>query len=173
MSDKCPDKISGVGPNETTTSEQYLTFALGGEAFAIPILAVQEIRRWEVVTKTPRSPDHILGVMNLRGAVLPVLDLRVRLGLDACERTATSVVIVVRVETASTAERTVGCLVDGVSDVVSLASDSIRPAPAACGTIETHYLAGVATVEHRLLMLLDLVGLLESSIDARGASEAA
>jgi purine-binding chemotaxis protein CheW len=150
---------------DLAASEQYLTFALAGEAFAIPILAVQEIRGWEAVARTPRSPDYVLGVMNLRGAVVPVLDLRVRLGLAQCDRTPTSVVIVVGVEVPGLAMLTVGCLVDGVSDVISVAAESIREAPAACGALDTHYLAGVATIEQQLVMLLDLVRLLESSIE--------
>ena len=73
---------------------QYLTFDLAGELFAIPILAVQEIRGWEAVSRTPHSPGYVLGVMNLRGAVVPILDLRSRLGMEPSDRTSTSVVIV-------------------------------------------------------------------------------
>jgi len=145
-------------------SNQYLTFALAGELFAIPILAVQEIRGWEAISRTPRSPHYVLGVMNLRGAVIPIIDLRARLGMDSCERTSTSVVIVVRVATSDGTNATVGCLVDAVSDVISLPADAERPTPSACGKLDTHFLAGMATVETQLVMLLDLVPLVETSL---------
>jgi purine-binding chemotaxis protein CheW len=152
-----------------SASGQYLTFALAGGSFAIPILSVREIRRWEDVAHIPRSPDYVLGVINLRGAVVPVLDLRARLGMELRERTPTSVVIVVRVVIANGNEVLIGCLVDGVSDVVSFAADSARPTPDACGTVDTHFVAGVATVEKELVMVLDLVRLVETSKTARAS----
>lgn len=148
---------------------QYLTFALAGGSFAIPILSVREIRGWEEVAQIPRSPDYVLGVMNLRGAVVPVLDLRARLGMEPKERTATSVVIVVRVDIANGSEALIGCLVDGVSDVVSFAADSARQTPDACGTVDTHFVAGVATVGQELVMMLDLVRLVETSNAAQAS----
>jgi purine-binding chemotaxis protein CheW len=160
-------------PTDTPSLSQYLTFGLAGETFAIPILAVQEIRGWEPIARTPRAPEHVLGVMNLRGAVVPILDLRARLGIEPCERTATSVVIVVRVDTPSAAAVTVGCLVDAVSDVVSVASDATRTTPSACGSLDTHFLAGMATLDKQLVMLLDLKGLVETSIGGFGAEAAA
>lgn len=153
-----------------TASGQYLTFALAGGSFAIPILSVREIRCWENVAHIPRSPDYVLGVMNLRGAVVPVLDLRARLGMERRERTPTSVVIVVRVDIANGNETLIGCLVDSVSDVVTFAADSTRPTPDACGTVDTHFLAGVATVEQQLVMVLDLVRLVETSSAAQEAA---
>jgi purine-binding chemotaxis protein CheW len=102
--------------------------------------------------------------MNLRGAVVPILDLRRRLGMEPSDRTSTSVVIVVRVDTATTAAVTVGCLVDGVSDVVSVAPEALRSPPSACGTVDSHFLAGMATLDKQLVLLLDLVRLVETSI---------
>jgi len=151
---------------------QFLTFLLAGEQFGIPILMVQEIRGWEVVSKTPRSPYYVLGVINLRGVVVPVLDLRTRLGMEAIERTPTSVIIVVRVETPCAAV-TVGCLVDAVSDVVSLGADGGEPPPAACGTVDTHYLSGVVMIDKSVLMLIDVVHLVETSVTSPIASAAA
>jgi purine-binding chemotaxis protein CheW len=164
MNEPTTDSVSSAEATAASMAAQYLTFGLAGEQFAIPILAVQEIRGWEKVSRTPHAPGHVLGVMNLRGAVVPVLDLRARLGMDLCERTSTSVVIVVRVDTSSAAAVTVGCLVDGVSDVVNLSADRETPAPSACGTMDTHFLTGVATMETQLVMLLDLVRLVETSI---------
>jgi purine-binding chemotaxis protein CheW len=93
--------------------------------------------------------------------------------MEPCDRTATSVVIVVRVEAASTAVTTVGCLVDGVSDVVSLAADGGEPPPAACGSVDIHYLSGVAMIDKQLVMLLDVVRLVETSVTAPLTSVAA
>jgi len=154
-------------------TNQYLTFALAGELFAIPILAVQEIRGWEAISRTPRAPEYVLGVMNLRGAVIPIIDLRARLGMDSCERTSTSVVIVVRVATSGGAAVTVGCLVDAVSDVIILSTDAEHPTPSACGQVDTHFLAGMSTVDKQLVMLLDLVRLVETSIGGQFNSFAA
>jgi purine-binding chemotaxis protein CheW len=152
------------------TSDQYLTFALAGGGFAIPILAVREIRGWEEVAQVPHSPHYILGVMNLRGTVVPVLDLRARLGMPPGERTATSVVIVVRVDMSDGSAHTIGCLVDAVSDVVSIADEHARPAPQACGTMDTHFLSAVATVNDHLVLILNLVHLVETSIGGRAAA---
>jgi purine-binding chemotaxis protein CheW len=162
-----------IGSHAAAAPGQYLTFGLAGELFAIPILAVQEIRGWETVSRTPRSPAYVLGVMNLRGAVVPVFDLRARLGMPLSERTSTSVVVVVRVETTKSVAATVGCLVDGVSDVINVAADSARTTPSACGTVDTHFLSGVATIDRQLVMLLDVVRLIETSIDITADATAA
>jgi purine-binding chemotaxis protein CheW len=156
-----------------STTSQYLTFALAGETFAIPILAVQEIRGWEPISRTPRAPNYVLGVMNLRGAVVPILDLRIRLGMQAGERTSTSVVIVVHVDTAASGAVTVGCLVDAVSDVVSVEAQSTRPTPSACGGMDAHFLSGMATIEQQLVMLLDMNRLVETSVGGSGVAAAA
>jgi purine-binding chemotaxis protein CheW len=155
------------------TEGQYLTFGLAGGTFAIPILTVREIRGWEAVTEIPRAPAYVLGVMNLRGSVVPVLDLRASLGMVAQERTPTSVVIVVRVETADAVSRMVGCLVDHVSDVVTMSSENMRPAPDSCGDIESHFVAAVSTLGTELVLLLDLSRLVDSSIVPGGTHEAA
>ena len=153
-----PDTSGGPG--------QFLTFALAGEQFAVPILSVQEIRGWEAVARTPGSVDYVLGVMNLRGTVVPVIDLRARLGMQPVERTPTSVVIVVRVDAGGPAPVTVGCLVDGVADVVSFDVGATTAPPDVCGSVGTHFLAAVATVDRQLVMLVDLERLIGTSIPA-------
>ena len=173
-----PYRVTAAATSETTQaastlqSSQFLTFELAGEIFAIPILAVQEIRGWEPISRTPRAPDYVLGVMNLRGAVVPILDLRARLGMQTRERTTTSVVIVVRVETAA-AVATLGCLVDAVSDVVSIAEECLRPTPSACGGMDSHFLLGMAAIDKQLMMLMDLNRLVENSIGGFTADAAA
>jgi purine-binding chemotaxis protein CheW len=100
-------------------------------------------------------------VINLRGAVVPVLDVRLRLGIEAREVTATTVVIVVRIPQHGKDPLVVGCVVDAVSDVATIDTAQIRPAPDACGTVESHYLDGVASVDDKLVLLLDVARLLE------------
>ncbi|MGO8974384.1 MAG: chemotaxis protein CheW [Steroidobacteraceae bacterium] len=163
MNDKPTLTTVEAGGEKISAPRQYLTFSLAGEQFGIPILAVQEIRGWEACFRTPRSPGYVLGVMNLRGTIVPVLDLRALLGIEPCERTPLSVVIVVRVE-GETAPITAGCLVDSVSDVVSLAADCGQRPPAACGPVDTHLLSGVAMIDQQLIMLIDVMRLIESSV---------
>jgi purine-binding chemotaxis protein CheW len=148
------------------TAEQFLTFEVGDELFAIPILAVQEIRGWERVAQTPRTEPHVLGVVDLRGTVVPVLDARVRLGMVTREVTSTTVLIVVRVSDAVAGATTVGCVVDTVSDVAVIAAEQVRPAPVACGSVHSHFISGVATIDRRLVLLLDLGRLVNSGTGA-------
>jgi purine-binding chemotaxis protein CheW len=156
------------GGGATLSSQQFLTFEVGDELFAVPILAVQEIRGWEKAAHIPHSQDHILGIINLRGTVVPVLDVRARLGLPAREATQTTVVIVVRIASAS-GTRTVGCVVDAVSDVATIDEGQVMPAPEACGSVDSHFLSGVATIEKRLVLLLDVGRLIE--VAKRAAEE--
>src|SRR5580698_3872046 len=104
---------TGADRTATETSEQYLTFMLAGEEYGVDILRVQEIKGWDKVTRIPHTPDYVLGVINLRGAVVPILDLRRRFGLETVEFGPTTVVIVVRVMNGLT-ERTVAVVVDAV-----------------------------------------------------------
>lgn len=153
------------GMTALSVNEQFLTFALGDELFAIPILSVQEIRGWERVSAIPRAPSHVLGVINLRGTVVPVVDVRARLGMVPRDVTSTTVVIVVRIEI-SGGTTTVGCVVDAVSDVVNIDGSAIGPAPDICGRMEHHFVSGVTSMDQGLVMLLDLQGLVDSSIAA-------
>ena len=147
--------------------EQHLTFEVAGELFAIPILSVQEIRSWEAVSRIPRAPGYVLGVIDLRGVMVPILDLRRRLSIEPRETTATTAVIVVRVERGGTAPLVVGWVVDAVSDVATIDAASVRPAPAVCGSVDRHFLNGLSTLDSRLLMMLDVGRLIET--DAMGA----
>lgn len=155
-------------------TEQYLTFELAGELFAIPILAVQEIRGWEPVSRIPRAPSYVLGVIDLRGAVVPVVDLRARLSIERRETTSTTVVIVVRIESSAAGNVTVGCVVDAVSDVANVGSAAIGRAPAICGSVDSHFLSGVASLDSRLAMFLGLTRLIDESVVLQpGAARAA
>jgi len=132
--------------------QEFLTFRLGSESYAIDILKVQEIRGWEAPTAIANSPDFIKGVINLRGVIVPILDLRVKFRLSQATYDEFTVVIILNV-----ASRVVGVVVDSVSDVLSLPEEAIRAAPEfASSAFDTRYITGLATVDEQLLILLDI-----------------
>ncbi|MBI2769480.1 MAG: chemotaxis protein CheW [Burkholderiales bacterium] len=131
---------------------EFLTFRLGPESYGIEILKVQEIRGYEAPTSIANAPDFIKGVTNLRGVIVPILDLRVKFRLPEPRYDAFTVVIILNV-----ASRVVGVVVDSVSDVLSLATDEIRATPEfASSTFDSRYITGLATVDDALLILLDI-----------------
>ena len=142
----------GVG----VTNAQFLSFTLGGEVYAVDILRVQEIRGWEPVRPLPDVPPHVKGVLDLRGTIVPVLDLRVRFGSTQPDYRSTTVVIVVNVRDGQGGARIVGCVVDAVSDVLDLAGKDIRPPPPLGGCIGNRYLRGMVTLDRRMVILLDV-----------------
>lgn len=136
----------------TVTGEaQYLTFQLGSEAYGLEILRVQEIRGYSAVTPIPNTPLELRGVMNLRGTVIPVVDLRRCLGLAPIEDERGTVIIVVAL-----GHESVGLTVDAVSDVVSLAKTAIQPPPDLFASIDGGFITGIAKLDTRLIVLLDL-----------------
>jgi len=130
---------------------QQLTFNLAGEEYGVDILSVREIRGWSRVTRIPQTPDHLLGVLNLRGAIVPIMDLRLRFGLERESYGDSTVVIIVAV-----AERLFGIVVDAVSDVVDIDPAAIKPVPDMGAVVDTRYLKGLATHVERMVMLLDV-----------------
>jgi purine-binding chemotaxis protein CheW len=154
---------AGADRSGTDSSEQYLTFMLAGEEYGVDILRVQEIKGWDKVTRIPHTPDYVLGVINLRGAVVPILDLRRRFGLETIEFGPTTVVIVVRVMSAR-GERTVGVVVDAVSEVYNVDADDTKPPPDVCGSVDTVFVKALATIEEKMLILLDIDRLIGNSI---------
>lgn len=137
---------------------QYLTLTLADETYGVDILRVQEIKGWTPTTHVPNSPDYMLGVLNLRGEIIPVVDLRVRFGMVDVAYAPTTVVIVLRV--VGRRERTMGIVVDGVSDVLHVLDADIRPTPDFGTAVSTEYIAGLATAGERMIMLLDIDRLL-------------
>ncbi|MDF9435580.1 chemotaxis protein CheW [Chromohalobacter israelensis] len=140
-----------------TQSQEYLVFSLGSEEYAVDILKVQEIRGYENVTRIANAPDFIKGVTNLRGVIVPIVDLRIKFNLDKVEYEGQTVVIVVNV-----ADRIVGIVVDGVSDVMTLSSDQIKPAPEFGVTLSADFLSGLGSLEDRMLVIVDIEKLLTS-----------
>jgi purine-binding chemotaxis protein CheW len=142
------------GPLETL-SAQYLTFICANEEYGVEILRVQEIRGWSAVTQMPELPPDVKGVMNLRGAIIPVVDLRARFGLEARLVDASTVVIVLKVQN-ELGEKTVGICVDGVSDVHNVAAHAIMATPDVGGCTENHCISGLVTLDGKTVMLLNI-----------------
>jgi purine-binding chemotaxis protein CheW len=149
-----------------SSSEQFLTFVLGREEYGVTILQVQGIQGWDRVTPIPGTPDFILGVINLRGAIVPVVDLRRRFGMPAGDFGPTTVVIVVRVTTEGH-ERTLGLVVDAVSDVRSVSENDRMPAPDFGAAVKTDFVRGLATVDERMVILLDIDKLVSEGVLGR------
>lgn len=136
-------------------TQQVLTFTLGDETYGVDILRVQEIRGWQPVTRIPQTAMHVLGVLNLRGSIVPIVDLRMRFNLQRAEYTAVTVIIVLSVES-PTGRRDFGVVVDGVSDVVDVPAASIKPAPDLGGQASTEFIKGLASIADHMVMLLDI-----------------
>ena len=141
----------------TGSSRELLTFTLGNEEYGIDILRVQEIRGYEAVTTIANSPDFIKGVINLRGIIVPIVDMRIKFKLGKVSYDETTVVIILNV-----ANRVVGMVVDGVSDVTTLKADEIKPAPEFSSSLDVKYLQGLGTVDDRMIILVDIEKLMTS-----------
>jgi purine-binding chemotaxis protein CheW len=140
---------------------QYLTFMLNGEEYGVDILRVQEIKGWNPTTRIPNTPEYIRGVMNLRGAIVPIIDLRQRFAMPAIEYTATTVVIVLKVQ-CSSGERTIGFVVDAVSDVYNVSNEQFRDAPDFGAHVDTDFIRALATVDEKMVILLDIDRLVDT-----------
>ncbi|MBI4984690.1 MAG: chemotaxis protein CheW [Rhodocyclales bacterium] len=151
-------KQQGADAGEGSFAQEYLTFTLGPEEYAIDILKVQEIRGYEQPTTIANAPPFIKGVINLRGTIVPIVDLRIKFGVGTAEYTPFTVVIILNI-----GSRVVGIVVDGVSDVTSLRSDQIRPAPEFAATVSTHYIDGLGTLGERMLIVVDIAKLMLSA----------
>jgi purine-binding chemotaxis protein CheW len=138
-------QVAAGQPNE------FLTFTLGDEEYGVDILKVQEIRGYDTVTKIPDAPDFIKGVINLRGTIVPVVDMRIKFKLGRAEYNEFTVMIILNI-----ARRVVGMVVDGVSDVMQLSAEQIRPAPEFGGSINTRFITGLGTLDERMLILVDI-----------------
>jgi purine-binding chemotaxis protein CheW len=137
------------------TTRQFITFTLGAEEYGVDIMMVREIKGWTETTALPKAPPYVRGVINLRGVIVPILDLRARFGMGITVPTPTHVVIIVNTDT-----RTSGLLVDAVSDIVSVEPASVRPVPEMGMPIEDQYLDGLVALEDRMVTLVSLNRLL-------------
>lgn len=136
---------------------EFLTFRLGNEEYGIDILKVQEIRGYDAITQIANSPEFIKGVVNLRGIIVPIIDMRIKFKLGNAEYDQFTVVIILNVS-----GRVMGIVVDGVSDVISLDMEQVRATPEFGSVIDTQYIMGLGTVDERMLILIDIEKLMAS-----------
>ena len=148
-----------------TAGGQYLTFMLAGEEYGVEILRVQEIKGWESATPIPNTPDHVLGVLNLRGAVVPIIDLRKRFGLEAGDPTEHTRIIV-----SNCGSQTYGIVVDAVNEVIRLEASKVEPPPKGVVGIDSTYIQGLVKMEERIMILLDSEGIISQGDQAAIAS---
>jgi purine-binding chemotaxis protein CheW len=139
-------------------AQEYLTFTLGPEEYAIDILKVQEIRGYEQPTTIANAPPYLKGVINLRGTIVPIIDMRIKFGIGAVEYTTFTVVIVLNV-----GSRVVGIVVDSVSDVLAMRNEQVRPTPEFSAVVDADYITGLATMEERMLIVVDIERLMLST----------
>jgi len=137
---------------------EFLTFRLGAEEYGIDILKVQEIRSYEQPTRIANAPAFAKGVVNLRGVIVPIVDLRVKLGCETVEYNSFTVVIVLNVR-----GRIVGAVVDSVSDVLELGRDAVKAAPEMSTAVDTSFITGIGSINERMLILMDIEALMSSA----------
>src|SRR5512139_745198 len=165
-------KERSAEPRVSGGTRQVLTFSLGEETYGVDILRVKEIRGWSPVTRIPRSTESVLGVLNLRGAIVPIIDLRVRFALQAPQFTPVTVIIVLSLLTEN-GQRECGIVVDSVRDVADVATDSIRPAPSMNAGDTGDFIEGITTCDERMLILLDADRLVAPELTPEAAAGAA
>ncbi len=144
--------------------DQYLTFCLAGEEYGVNILKVQEIKGWSEVTPMPNTPDSVLGVINLRGTVVPIVDLRRHFALPPAERTPTTVIIVVKAADPEGNVRTMGMVAAAVSEVHNIAADAVQPPPPIGEGEDQRAIAGLATLDERMIIILDIDDLMVNGV---------
>jgi purine-binding chemotaxis protein CheW len=138
-----------------TSGEQYLTFSLGQEQYAVNILSVEEIRSWEQPTHIPNAPTFVKGVINMRGIIVPIIDLRLKFGIGEAKYSKTTVVVVLTAQHMAKS-RTMGFVVDAVSDVLNAQESDIKAAPAFGGSLAQHYIEGIVNVADNVVTLLNV-----------------
>ncbi len=148
---------------ENLNDHEYLTFILAGEEYGIDILKVQEIRGWSPVTEMPNTPNYLRGVINLRGVIVPIVDLRERFSRPLMEYDATTVVIVLRAEINSK-KVVLGVVVDAVSDVYKVDDQDVKSAPDLGGNVDSQFLTGMATIDEKIIILLCAEKLLDAEV---------
>jgi len=151
MRDHSENSLRGIGGRE------FLTFTLGDEEYGIDILRVQEIRGYDTITKIVNAPAFIKGVINLRGTIVPIVDMRIKFDLGQVTYNAFTVVIVLNI-----GRRVIGMVVDSVSDVITLTAEQIHTAPEFSSTLDTRYLIGLGSLDSRMIILVDIEKLMSS-----------
>ncbi len=143
--------------------KELLTFFLAGEEYGVDILRVQEIKGWDSVTNIPNTPEYIRGVINIRGSIVPIIDMRLRFNLEKKEYDATTVVIVLNVVNDGKADRTMGVVVDAVSDVYNVPIDDVKASPDFGTAVDTEFVTGLATIDNKMIIVLDIDHMLNAA----------
>lgn len=153
------EAINEVNVSGSDAEQQYLTFIMAGEEYGVDILAVQEIRGWEESTLIPNAPAYIKGVINLRGTIVPIMDLRTRFGLEDVDYSPVTVVIILKFESEQ-GERVMGIVVDAVSDVYAISDEETRKTPELTEDKNSVFIKGLVNVNDKMIILLDVESLL-------------
>lgn len=143
--------------------KELLTFFLAGEEYGVDILRVQEIKGWDSVTNIPNTPEYIRGVINIRGSIVPIIDMRLRFNLENRTYDATTVVIVLNVIGKSGANRTMGVVVDAVSDVYNIPTEDVKASPDFGTAVDTEFVTGLATINEKMIIVLDIDHMLNAA----------
>jgi purine-binding chemotaxis protein CheW len=155
MMNATKQQLGDIDLDTRNDSHQFLTFILAGEEYGVDILCVQEIRGWETATELPNTPDYMLGVLNLRGTIVPIIDLRKLFHFSQIEFGLTTVIVIVKI-LYDGEEKTVGLVVDAISDVYNIADETIHEAPEIGSAVDIEFIKGLSTVEGKLVILLDI-----------------
>lgn len=146
---------------------QFVSFAIGGDHYAVDIMAVREIKGWSEITHLPKQPDYVRGVLNLRGVIVPIIDLRCRFGQGLTEATPLHVIIIVQID-----QQLVGLLADRVSDIISAELAKIKQVPRIAQSARLDFLSGIVTIDKTMIALIDLDNLLQPSVAGRAIDDA-
>ena len=161
--------------DQNIATNQFLTFILGDEEYGVDILNVQEIRSWQPATAIPNTPDYVLGVINLRGLVVPIIDLRKRFAMDRAEFGPTTIIVIVKLSGKTGSPKTVGMVVDEVSDVYNISDDDIGEMPEIGSVVGTEFIKGLTTVNEKMVIILDTETLINTGVlgddSVQGSSE--
>jgi purine-binding chemotaxis protein CheW len=147
-------------PSPTNAPTQLISFAIGDDQYGVDIMAVREIKGWTEITHLPKQPDYVRGVLNLRGVIVPIIDLRCRFGQGLTEATPLHIVIIVQI-----GAKPIGLLADRVLDIVSLDESQIQPVPRIAQASRVEFLSGLVTIEGAMIALIDLPNLLSLAVE--------
>jgi purine-binding chemotaxis protein CheW len=156
---------SETGHAATAGNTEFISFAIGNDQYGVDIMAVREIKGWSEITHLPKQPEYVRGVLNLRGVIVPIVDLRCRFGQGVTEATPLHVVIIVQID-----QQLVGLLADRVLDIVSFDASKVQPVPRTASNAEIEFLSGLVTVENAMIALIDLGNLFTSKLDTSEAA---
>ncbi|NNL06545.1 MAG: purine-binding chemotaxis protein CheW [Gammaproteobacteria bacterium] len=150
--------------DQNVSTNQFLTFMLGEEEYGVDILNVQEIRSWESATSIPNTPDYVLGVINLRGLVVPIIDLRKRFAMSSAEFGPATIIVIVKLLDDAKTSKTVGMVVDEVSDVYNISGEDVGEMPDLGSVVGTEFIKGVASVNEKMVIILNIESLINTGV---------